>query len=458
MKRARDEPLARLEHARKRRRLLTRQTLSIEQRELLEDVVVRRPGRSVFITGGAGSGKSHVLRAIIERLEASNESVFVTASTGLAASEIGGRTIHSFGGIGLGADPAAIIAKKIMYKDPGRRWKDATTLVIDEISMLSAETFDLLDTVARLVRRNDAPFGGIRLVLCGDLFQCPPVTKHPAVQRFIFESQAWAKLDPTVVDLAYSFRQSQDPVFSSMLAEVRRGQCNMETEVALSLCVDRVHPDDALVTTLMAHNAEVDAVNEKRLAALPGPSHVHVAIDYESTPLLLKSVRIPARLELKVGAQVMLLKNLDIERKLFNGAVGQVVSLDEEGMPLVKFATREEVLILPTVLEIRDQRNVILASRHQLPLALSWAMTIHKSQGQTISSPVVANLDNIFDCGMAYVMLSRLCSLSQLSLKAFSRSSIKAHPKVIGFYDDTIVTSIILLSGSADVDTAPSRE
>jgi ATP-dependent DNA helicase PIF1 len=424
----------------------SRDLLTAEQRAIV-DYAVKGPqdvSGSLFITGDAGAGKSLVLRTIIDELRANGDDkgLFVTASTGIAASDLGGRTVHSFAGIGLGTQTAEeIVDSKYFGRETEARWKRARTLVIDEVSMLSAEIFDLLDDMGRLVRRKDAPFGGVRIIAVGDLYQLPSIPKGKSVAKFCFESKVWKAIKPRVFTLNFSHRQAGDSTFAKWLAELRRGHVSKEAMAALLACVGRKHPEDAIVTSIMPLNDDVDAINADCLTKLPGEPKHFVAHDYEKiipkdpSYSLLKHFRVQAVLILKVGAQVMLLKNLDVERYLFNGAIGVVTSFDEfTGKVWVDFDQAGPTLIEPCIWEVGTEYQV-LASRRQLPLILAWSISSHKAQGQTISCKVKSDLSSVFDYGQAYVILSRLKSLDQLELlRDFSPSVIKAHPRVAEFY------------------------
>lgn len=472
---------------------------------------------ALFITGPAGTGKSVVLRAVIAalRAEPGARGLYVTASTGIAALDHdGGQTLHRFGGLGMGDEPAGRVVKRLLSgakpsdRRAAARWQRATTLVIEEVSMVSAETFDLLHEVACRVRVRPLtePFGGIRLILVGDMSQLPPVptpeqraTRQPG--RFAFESAAWARVRPRVLALTEVHRQP-DPAFCAMLAEVRRGHLAPATEAALRARVGARFPEGVPATYLFPLNRDVDALNAARLAALPGQVSTFVATD-EGDARLLRDVRAPPELALKVGAQVMMLRNTDLPVvasaaaysdssdsegaaatvHVVNGMMGHVVALEPaRGVIQVRFpaasadpveVTRAEwtfydhgasaapaparPLAVPQqatapIIDLTDDgpasshrlndsdsdsdERVVLARRTQYPLVLAYAMSAHKSQGQTLTCNVIADLGSCFEAGQAYVILSRIRRLEQLSLRSFRRDVIRASPKVSSFYDD----------------------
>ena len=290
--------------------------LGVDQRRVMEAVTER--GANVFFTGNAGTGKSYLLRAVVEELNRihKHSGVFVTASTGIAAANVGGTTLHSFAGIGLGEDDAATMARTLKPK-ARRRWCDAKVLVIDEISMLDGRLLDKLDSLARNVRNRPAePFGGIQLILVGDFFQLPPVRlgQDPDV-RFCFATRCWEEVVQETFVLRHVYRQ-RDTGFLAMLDEVRHGTVGPASQALL----EKAHMqaasrnpkdwnDDAIKPTrLFSTNRDVDALNERELAQLSGKCHKYEARDQgQGSALrhLQQNCLAPAVLQLKVGAQVV---------------------------------------------------------------------------------------------------------------------------------------------------------
>jgi ATP-dependent DNA helicase PIF1 len=294
----------------------------------------------VFFTGAAGCGKSFILRIlkqILTKLDLQGEIQFC-APTGIAACNIGGLTIHSWAGIGLANKSLENIVGQVMGTTTAvKRWRNTSILVIDEVSMLSAELFDMLSFIGSRVRQNDQPFGGIQLVLCGDFFQLPPIglgkDKH-----FCFESLVWKKMLGTksMIILDKSFRQ-QEGSFLSILNEIRYGKVSAS---ARRILIDKVREtsqkrlsavastvEEVKPTKLFSRNVDVDEYNTTELEKLKGEPHVYLAKDVGKEPYLhqlQQNVKAPEQLVLKVGAQVMLLKNIDTAIGLVNGARGVV--------------------------------------------------------------------------------------------------------------------------------------
>jgi len=417
------------------------------------------PAASLFVTGPGGCGKSVALEAVAAALRGAG-TVAITASTGLAAVEVGGVTLHSFLGLGMHADTTdaaqrdALIAAMSAKKKQALR--EARNLIVEEVSMVSGAFFTNLDMVLRSVRLGpDAahlPMGGLRLLIFGDFFQLPPVMPAPVV--FAFESPAWPALAPRAFELGEDFRHAGAAnTFAQMMAEVRRGLVTPATAAALAARVLPPPPADsgALVTYIFPHNADVDAMNAERLAALPGAARRFAADDVVMQGArpgggggdpFAKTRAFPV-VELKVGAQVMLTRNLLLDPEgdtgvtLANGMVGRVFAFGDDGWPLVSFAPwhAQAVPIKPEKWEIRASAGgPLLAVRYQLPLQLAYAMSGYKSQGQTITCAVVADLGKSFGPGQVYVILSRVRRLEQLYLRSFDATKIYAHPKVVAFY------------------------
>jgi ATP-dependent DNA helicase PIF1 len=428
-------------------------TLGTEQRQVY-DLIMN--GKSVFVTGSAGTGKSYLLGRVIEALP--EETTFVTASTGLAAANIGGVTIHSFAGIGLGQGTVeqllSYIRKRPVYVD---RWQNVTHLVIDEVSMLSAELWDKLELIARTLRRNEKPFGGIQLVVCGDFLQLPPVNKSGASQNlFCFLADSWEKCFDVKIELKEIYRQTNQE-FVDILNQIRFGQPSASTCDRLKKClvqstkslVDKKNKDDeskgggkddgCVLTRLYATNRNVDVENERQLKALSGDAVVFTAKN-KGKPGSMDQCAAPVKLHLKIGAQVILLKNLDQEQGLVNGSRGVVdrfeLSKKSPGMkvPVVRFANG---LVKMIELERWDIKcgDKVVGTRKQIPLQLAWAITIHRSQGMTLDGATIA-LADCFETGQAFVALSRLKSLDKLHLLSFDPKKIKAHPLAVKYHQN----------------------
>ncbi|MBW0499447.1 hypothetical protein O181_039162 [Austropuccinia psidii MF-1] len=435
------------------------------------DAVCR--GESVFFTGSAGTGKSFLLKFIIDYLRRKKHlNVQVTASTGIAASLIKGTTLHSFAGIGLGKEDVQRLIFKVKRSAKSRdRWTQVDVLVIDEVSMIDGNLFDKLNLVAQSIRSSNLPFGGIQLILAGDFFQLPPVSRRgvDAIRvPYVFECNYWKECIPKAMILQQVFRQS-DPVFVSILNDLRYGIVTTQTEKVLKSLSRPVHYLDGIAPTeLYPTKDDVESANKAHLNSINAPSIMfdaedHVKVEQPRSNLieqLNKNLLVGPQLVLKEGAQVMLVKNLP-EYHLVNGSVGIVVgfgaqndgfeSLSDSSIskpfhsqrhptfcmnvpttkwPIVKFTDGQKLPIGPLSFEMEDASGVLLATRTQLPLILAWALSIHKSQGQTLDR-VKINLAKSFEKGQVYVALSRATSLDRTQILGFNKAKVQAHPLVL---------------------------
>ncbi|NWX94831.1 PIF1 helicase, partial [Nothoprocta ornata] len=417
-------------------------------------------GKSVFFTGCAGTGKSFLLKRIVGSLPP--EGTYATASTGVAACHVGGTTLHAFAGIGSGKAPLEQCIQ--LAERPGVRqhWLACQHLVIDEISMVDGKFFDKLEAVARAVRKRDEPFGGIQLIICGDFLQLPPVRKANEETKFCFQvkkktfrsashsfqiclflnkrvicqAKSWRKCIQINMELT-EVRRQNDKTFISLLSAVRLGRCTEEVaRLLMQTATNRAERDGILATRLCTHKDDVELTNERRLQQLPGEMHTFEALD--SDPVLVKLIDaqcpVGSRVELKLGAQVMLAKNLDVSQGLVNGARGVVVGFESEqkGMPKVRFLCGVTQVIKVERWVFKGPSGVYL-SRQQLPLKLAWAISIHKSQGMSLDC-VEISLSRVFESGQAYVALSRARSLAGLRVLDFDPKVVRADPSVLQFY------------------------
>ncbi|NXN19514.1 PIF1 helicase, partial [Indicator maculatus] len=405
--------------------------LSAEQEAVLGAV---KSGKSIFFTGCAGTGKSFLLKKIMGSLPP--KSTYATASTGVAACHIGGTTLHAFAGIGSGKAPLEQCIQ--LAERPGVRqhWLACQHLIIDEISMVDGKFFDKLEAVARAVRKRDESFGGIQLIICGDFLQLPPVCKANEETKFCFQARSWRKCIHINMELTEVRRQT-DKTFVSLLSAVRLGRCTEEvTRQLMQTATNRSERDGILATRLCTHKDDVETTNERRLQQLSGELHTFEALD--SDPMLMKLIDaqcpVGGRVELKVGAQVMLAKNLDMSQGLVNGARGVVVGFENEqkGLPKVRFLCGITQVIKMEKWVFKGPSGIHL-SRQQLPLKLAWAISIHKSQGMSLDC-VEISLSRVFESGQAYVALSRARSLAGLRVLDFDPKVVRADPSVLQFY------------------------
>jgi len=391
-------------------------------------------GSNVFLTGAAGSGKTHVLKEFVKKAREKDKKVAVTASTGIAATHLNGMTIHSWSGIGIKNSPEEMNLKSMATRlTLASRIGSADILILDEISMLAAQQLAMVDSVCRAIRESPLPFGGLQVILCGDFFQLPPISRDDQPQaEFAFKSDTWRNLMPDVCYLTYQYRQ-QDADYLEVLEAIRSGGVTQRTLNVLSTRLNQPITGHIKPPRLFAHNAQADAVNNYELAQLSGKSreyHMSESGHAELIEQLKRGCLAPPVLELKAGAKVLFVKN-NPGCGYMNGTVGQVIGFEDD-YPVVVTKTGLKITVQPEPWEIRDLRDErkTLAAISQIPLRLAWAITIHKSQGMSLDMAEI-NLSGAFAYGMGYVALSRVRSLSGLNLTGINEIALQVDPEII---------------------------
>ena len=391
-------------------------------------LAILKSGKNAFLTGSAGTGKTYVLNQYIEYLKERKVKVAVTASTGIAATHMNGMTIHSWAGIGVKefitqGNLVSMKSKKYL-KDHLEKVK---VLIIDEISMLHKNQINAVDVVLRYFKNNEAAFGGVQVVLCGDFFQLPPIGHQgeTSKEKFAFMSEAWVKANMSVCYLTEQFRQS-DNELNLILNEIRTTGISEESYQTLKKASENSLDKQKEPTKLYTHNYDVDRINSEHLSKLSGKTKKFKAKTSGNKKLvetLKNSVLAGEQLEFKIGAKVMFVKN-DKEHRYVNGSLGTVLGFTDKGFPSVKLLNGKTITTEIENWAIMDDNGKTLASYNQIPLRLAWAITVHKCQGMTLEAAEI-DLSKTFEMGQGYVALSRLKKLENLQLIGLNEMALR---------------------------------
>ena len=405
-----------------------------------EALDILKMGKNIFLTGPAGSGKTHVLNSYIEYLKKHAVSVAVTASTGIASTHIDGQTIHSWSGLGIkdtltDYDIENLMQKQYLYK----RFENTKVLIIDEVSMLHHFRLDLIEWICRQMKRNESPFGGMQIILCGDFFQLPPVSKkrfdgenfiEPVESEFAFKADSFLSSKFVVCYLSEQHRQ-KDNTYLGILNQIRE---NKVTQKTIDLLKSRLNADPltgSVITRLYTHNIDVDEINKKHLGLIDGSERKYTMTS-KGAPSLIESLKksclSPEVLVLKKGARVMFTKN-NKDGGYVNGTLGIVIDFNHFSDPIVETNSGMKFTVSPQSWKI-DEDGKIKAEVEQLPLRLAWAITVHKSQGMSLDAMEV-DLSKSFVKGMGYVALSRVRSLDGIKLLGFNDMSLEVDSEVL---------------------------
>lgn len=405
---------------------------------------ILKTGANVFLTGEPGSGKTHTINEYTAYLRSRGIEPAITASTGIAATHIGGMTIHSWSGIGIKTkldkrDLNKIASSKYIVK----RVRRTKILIIEEVSMLTSETLSMVDAVCREIKQNSEPFGGMQVIFAGDFFQLPPVVKREAEEntqialiekssdRFAYDSPAWMGLNPIVCYLTEQYRQD-DSDFLNLLSAIRRnafGNDHLRHIEKRKIECGAV-PDN--IPKLFSRNVDVDRINDEVLAKIPGEPHEFVMSlqgPYALVAVLKKGCLSKETLYLKVGAAVMFVKN-NPKEGFVNGTLGTVEGFNKSnGYPVVKIRSGRRIETEPMDWTV-EENGKVRARIIQLPLRLAWAITVHKSQGMSLDSAVM-DLSDVFEFGQGYVALSRVRRLSGLYILGWNKRTFQVNPAIL---------------------------
>jgi ATP-dependent DNA helicase PIF1 len=415
---------------------------------------------NVFITGEAGTGKTLWIKHVIEGLSNGpyRREFEVTAMTGFAAQPIRGRTLQNWLGCGLFQGSAMYLAGHINSKPSlKQRWTKIKTLILDEAGMCKPDLFQRMDEVGRLVRKSPLPFGGIQLIICADFLQLPPIyTDAEPMQdniKYIFQLTHLFPPPSNTYVFTNIFRQTHSQ-WKGILSRCRKGQLTEEDHAILQTRIDVPIPTDGIEPThLMPRRADVHRINMEKLCSLEPDKHKWMVYDAETViavkdPQLqtmakdlikaYQSHRIsPSKLQLAVGAQVLLTKNIAVKDGFSNGTAGRVIafkkdSTGEAKYPEVLFSNGKTRLIVPSVTDIQ-YKNIVYGQDIQVPLQLGWALTIHRAQGTELDKIILSLNNQIRTPGQAYVAMSRVKTMDGLILLEYDADAIEADPIVVEF-------------------------
>jgi len=394
-----------------------------------EALDILKMGHNVYLTGPAGSGKTFLLNKYISYLKKNNKKIGITASTGIAATHMGGITIHSWSGMGIKNNMSESDLKKILKKSYLRkRFGKTEVLIIDEISMINSHQFDLLNRICQVFKKSVKPFGGMQIICSGDFFQLPPIGREEEA-KFVTESKAWNDMNIKICYLEEQHRQEQGRLFS-LLTFIR----NKKIPEARKLLVDNSHKGEisfAVSPKLYTHNIDVDHINSLELDKIEGEETIYY-MEHSGNKNIVESLKkgclAPEELTLKIGAKVMFIKN-NFDSGYVNGTLGKVVGFSYDNYPMVEIIDGNNIKVKPATWIIEED-DIVKARISQLPLRLAWAVTVHKSQGMNLDSAEI-DLSKCFVEGMGYVALSRLRSFAGLKLLGINDLAFMVNQKVL---------------------------
>lgn len=387
--------------------------------------------QNIFLTGSAGTGKTFLLNKFIGYLKRKKIKISVTASTGIAATHLGGRTIHSWSGMGIEKKLDDKQIRKLLRKEKLRESiKETEVLIVDEISMLDAARLDLLNKICQAARGPFLPFGGLQIIICGDFFQLPPVNKEREEIKFAYESMAWEDAKIKVCYLDQQYRQN-DFEFVEILNRIRENRADENILDKLKTRLFKRINCSIKPTKLYTHNADVDEINDCELAKIREKEMIY-QMDSKGpekiTDFLKKNCLTPEKLSLKIGAVVMFVKN-NFQKGYVNGTLGRVLNFNKNNLPIVETKSGDKITADPVSWELEENGEVVAEIR-QIPLRLAWAITVHKSQGMSLDAAEI-DLSKSFECGMGYVALSRVRRLDGIKLMGINQMALQVNQEIV---------------------------
>ena len=405
--------------------------LSKKQENVIQSIL---NGDTIFLTGSPGTGKSFVLQVIMPKLF--NKNVGITATTGCAAINVGGTTIHSFFKLKPDTTVSKHIDKLISTKcDTYKKIRDLDILIIDEVSMLDSILCNTISDILKGCKNTDKVFGGIQMIFVGDFFQLPPITNN-----FCFLSSSWITLNPKIIELTELIRQTDDKLFQLILAKLRFGKLTKQIYDIL-IKNKEITFTDIKPTKLYPNNVDVDKINQKEIKKLlvnEPKSSIFTAYFTKDVNDNLKQKLNEYTIFLCVGSQVMITRNISIENELVNGTRGVVVDINKSSC-FVKTLNGliHEINYYPQEYKNNYVKNLTIMF---MPIKLAYALTIHKSQGSTIDYLEIDLGSKIFEYGQGYTALSRGKKLENIKIINLHCDSFKVHPNVIKWYQENSIS------------------
>jgi ATP-dependent DNA helicase PIF1 len=411
-------------------------SLNDEQLKIIDKI---QNNNNVLITGGGGVGKSFTIHYIINWAKNNNKNIGICAMTGSAAILINGTTLHSFLGIGLGKDSVEYLISKILKNSKlKKKLSNLNILIIDEISMLNDELFTKISEIFKIIKKSTQPFGGIQIILVGDLFQLAPIECN-----YCFLAPEWDNTEFSTFLLESNMRQKNDQVFKNILDKLRWGKCSDDDFKILLSLKKTIFPNTIIPTRLYSKNNDVDRINNSEYIKLLVSSNDIKAFSYNilypinptknvATKSWIKNLKIPETINLCVGAQIMITHNINIDAGLINGTRGVIIDLFPKYI-LIKLTN--DTLVNIEYFKFKSEENDNIECSF-LPIRLAWAISIHKSQGMTIDALEIDLGKDIFAYGQAYTALSRGKNLNSIKLINVEKYSFRASPAVIAFYSN----------------------
>ncbi len=395
---------------------------------------ILKTGRNVFLTGSAGTGKTYILNKYIQYLKEHGISPSIVAPTGIAASYINGSTIHSFFGIGIKEtlndyEIDFMIQREYLYN----RFRNLRILIIDEISMVSPALFELMDRILRAFKLADMPFGGVQIILSGDFFQLPPISRENREIKFACQTTLWKATDLKVCYLEEKFRQKNDSL-AKILDEIRDNNVSEESMDVLKSCHFKELSNNFKFSRLYTHNKDVDEINNQELEILDEELKIFNSVNRgakKEVERIFNTSFASPELRLKKGAVVLFVKN-NHEKGYINGTLGKIIKFDRIlSSPIVETFSGKIITAEPVQWEVEDKNGNIVATVKQVPLKLAWAITVHKSQGMTLDAAEI-DLSKTFEVGQGYVALSRIKSISGLRLLGLNTVALQVDTAILG--------------------------